>query len=393
MADQGILGTEVFHEWLQEERTYLLSLSKEPIQETLEMEYYQKLVNFHAASEKLRKLKSTWHSYDPHAPVTASKPPGAKWQYKPDTQVRHAQEAMDNALNAVQGLEVQLEITERWTPECDEWKAAATMAGRRRYQRCLDELERLVMSHMFELTKMNMSQTGTLPSILLSYKLRKHIGKALKARSQAIRTALEHYNTAAALLSPPRPALAWDQVVEYAFLADFDLLRDCCQDIRERPWARPAARLAMDHYFKMERAHEEIQRLNVEIRRVITHMQDEEGFLLSKEESLRTSNAALAFQVQRYRGERTRFYKVHRRRFKKLSRNPLFTGSIIPGTPLDQSLLLDNHETAMHVDEPPVTSNEGDNDDDSEEEDDEEDGKITEKEVADALEALCLSSN
>lgn len=54
--------------------------------------------------------------------------------------------------------------------------------------------------------------------------MRKHIGKALKARSQAIRIALTQYNIAAKALIPPRPALQWERVVEYAFLADFDLL-------------------------------------------------------------------------------------------------------------------------------------------------------------------------
>ena len=65
-------------------------------------------------------------------------------------------------------------------------------------------------------------------------------------------------------LNPPCPTLDWDQVVEYTFLADFDLLRDTRQDIRSRPWATPAARLAMDSYFKVLHAAEEIERLNVE---------------------------------------------------------------------------------------------------------------------------------
>jgi hypothetical protein len=89
--------------------------------------------------------------------------------------------------------------------------------------------------------------------------------------SAAIRTALERYNTAARALSPPRPTLSWEEVVEYAFLADFDLLRDARQDISQRPWATPTGRLCMDTHFKMRRAREEIQRLNVEIRRLATY--------------------------------------------------------------------------------------------------------------------------
>ena len=45
MQDQGIEGTDTFQVWLAEERTYLKLLSKEPLQETLEMEYLQKLIN------------------------------------------------------------------------------------------------------------------------------------------------------------------------------------------------------------------------------------------------------------------------------------------------------------------------------------------------------------
>jgi hypothetical protein len=45
MQDQNIEGTDTFQAWLKEEHTYLKLLSKEPLQETLEMEYLQKLVN------------------------------------------------------------------------------------------------------------------------------------------------------------------------------------------------------------------------------------------------------------------------------------------------------------------------------------------------------------
>ena len=44
MTDLNISDTRVFEEWRQE-KAYLEGLQKEPITETLEMEYYQKLVN------------------------------------------------------------------------------------------------------------------------------------------------------------------------------------------------------------------------------------------------------------------------------------------------------------------------------------------------------------
>jgi hypothetical protein len=45
MEDLGISDTGVFEVWLQEEEAYLLGLKKEPAEETLPMEYYQRLVN------------------------------------------------------------------------------------------------------------------------------------------------------------------------------------------------------------------------------------------------------------------------------------------------------------------------------------------------------------
>jgi len=77
-----------------------------------------------------------------------------------ETARRHAQEIERKDLLIVHDLEKKLNITRRWKPEDQEWKETAIMVGKRRYQRCLDSLEGLIVARMFELTKMNMSQTG-----------------------------------------------------------------------------------------------------------------------------------------------------------------------------------------------------------------------------------------
>ena len=153
----------------------------------------------------------------------------------------------------------------------------------------------------------------------VGYKLRKHIGNALKARSKAVRTALHNYNIAAQALVPPRPPLSMDDVVEYAFLADFDLLSDTCSDVRLRVWAKPASRVLMDQYFKMERAREEITRLNVEIPRLTTYIRDEEVFLLQQEEILSESNPPLSRQLRLRRLKLIRTNDLHFRRLNKLA--------------------------------------------------------------------------
>ena len=129
------------------------------------------------------------------------------------------------------------------------------------------------------------------------YSLHKHIAKSLKSRSAAICTALIKYNEATTNLEPPCVPLSSEEVVKYAFLADFDLLRDTQEDIRKRPWATAAARLAMDSYFKLLRAEEEIQHLNIEIPRFATYICDENHNLHSIEQLVHTSQPALAFQI------------------------------------------------------------------------------------------------
>jgi hypothetical protein len=163
---------------------------------------------------------------------------------------------------------------------------------------------------------------------LSGYSLRKHIGNALKSRSTAIRTAVAKYNTAAGNLSPVRQELTWDEVVEYAFLADFDLLRDARQDIRSQPWATPAARQAMDGYFKLLRAEEEITRLNIEIRRFLTFMRDEDTFLSAKQKEVSLTDPALAYQIHMQCNDVNRFTLRHMKILNKTFQLPGFSGDM-----------------------------------------------------------------
>jgi hypothetical protein len=147
----------------------------------------------------------------------------------------------------------------------------------------------------------------------------------------AIRTALVKYNDAAANLSPPRQQLSWEEVVEYAFLADFDLLRDTRQDIRTRPWSTPAARQAMDGYFKLLRAEEEITRLNVEIPRFITFMHDEDAHLGSKSNEVGLTDPGLAYQINLQRNSISRYTPGHIKTLNEVGQLPGFSGSLSCG--------------------------------------------------------------
>jgi len=109
-----------------------------------------------------------------------------------------------------------------------------------------------------------MSGTGELSAMTLvflanlvtGYKLRTHIAKALQTQSEAIHNALTQYNTEAAKLTPPQSKLSWKEVVEYTFLAEFELLRHSCNDIHHQQWADLAHHEATLQYLHLQQAHE-----------------------------------------------------------------------------------------------------------------------------------------
>ena len=145
------------------------------------------------------------------------------------------------------------------------------------------------------------------------YKMRTSIWKALKRRSNTICSAISRYNQLASQMNPPAPALDWKNVVNYAFVSEFDILRHAYSrvDITSCPWILPANREIASRHFKVLRAREELHRLNIEIRRLYTAISDE-GYLLSKTvEGLLPVDPVLAAEVQDLSQNRARVNAVH----------------------------------------------------------------------------------
>ncbi|KAI5990768.1 hypothetical protein EDD15DRAFT_2369543 [Pisolithus albus] len=320
-CDLSVDNDGIFQRWLEEEKKYLEGLSHEPPEETLHMEYWQRLGKLEASSQRLREILDTWNVFEPANSTTYDGDTRVTWRN--ETLRQHAQENYDKDLLVVQELECKLNVSRCWTPEDKEWQNAGCLVANREYCCVLDTLESLVVARLFELTKMNRAGTG--------YKLRKHIAKALQNHSAAIKAALLRYNKCALAMRPPCQTLHWEQVVEYAFLADFDLLRDTCEDVSQRPWAHPTARFALDTYFKVCRAEEEIKRLNIEIRRVITYMHDEEHFLRTCEEKISNVHPALGHQVSQRRKLHSQFNGSHLKHLHDIAMLPGFSGTLIPG--------------------------------------------------------------
>ncbi|KZP09666.1 hypothetical protein FIBSPDRAFT_914038 [Athelia psychrophila] len=317
----GIAGMDgIMEQWLLEEKAYLQNLEKEPPEETLQMEYYQRLMHLWQCNELLVGVLGVgFHAVDPTARDGTS---------TIETRRRHIMENRENAPAYVQNLELCLGILELWTLNSEEYQETACLVAMCDYQCVLDTLEGLVVVHIFELASMNRAGMG--------YKMRKHIGKALQSCSAAIGATIERYNTAARVLNPPREPIEDGDVFEATFLSEFDLLRDTCEDIRQRLWATPAGRLAMDQHFKIICAHEEIIHYYIEVRRIVTQLRDEAHFLHHHEDHLICAkDPVLAHQVAIHQRIRGRFDGHHRSHLTLIAKLPGFSGTLELGESLD----------------------------------------------------------
>ena len=63
-------------------------------------------------------------------------------------------------MDAVQDLESKLEIEQRWTSASPEWILAEKAIKDHRYLNALDEIERIIVERLFEMTKIHQSGTG-----------------------------------------------------------------------------------------------------------------------------------------------------------------------------------------------------------------------------------------
>ncbi|KAJ3924950.1 MAG: hypothetical protein NXY57DRAFT_1044515 [Lentinula lateritia] len=181
-----------------------------------------------------------------------------------ETKHRNEQENERKLIADVQALEEHSE----------QWLKAKKMVGKAGYQKALDKLE--------------------------GYKMRKHIAEAMKTRSKSIQAAMKAYNEAAAALRPPRHIIQWEE------------------------WATPKNRQIMLEFFKLIQAEEELQRLHVEIRWLLTFMHDEEHELHIRCTALEVDNPPLALQLQQHFQERIRFNTLHRRRLFAIKKLPGF---------------------------------------------------------------------
>jgi hypothetical protein len=166
------------------------------------------------------------------------------------------------------------------------------------------------------------------PVAFVGYKLRRQIGKALQRRSAAIRTAITRYNMHAQALNPPRPKISWKDITDYSFLREFDLLQYSREDVRLNDWTKPAYCEATTKIFKLQRAREEILRLNVEIRQLYTAIHDEGIAVSTAIQNLTDSDPHMALEMRRWWQERSAVNAVHLHRLAQIQGLPDFSGML-----------------------------------------------------------------
>ncbi|KAG8705241.1 hypothetical protein FRC08_001757 [Ceratobasidium sp. 394] len=243
---------------------------------------------------------------------------------KREAQRRAASEQLMVVLEEVAKMEEEGVVDKRWEPGCPEWEAAVQREELDEYYKTLRDVELLMVQRITELDKAH--------SAGIAYRIRTRMAKEINQREKAVRNALDRYNAVASRLNPPRPVLEFSDLTEHAYLANFDFLRYSEHGANEAEWSRPIHRRCTDSWQKVQRAKEEIDRLNVEIRRVWTHIRDEEAFLTQRYSAMKDSDPDLAFALHARMELAVRANQRVRRDLEAIAKLPGFTGKLEFGT-------------------------------------------------------------
>ena len=170
------LTDDDFTGFLNDEREYLISLKQPPLQDQLRVRYVEVLNELEEGRYVLLTLsdfflfmnhiRSEWmcaHEAAIHARTGV--PIGDTATISQAIIKAHVQcdtmYAMFQTTQKLAGqLQAQLGLEKAWMVGCKEYNQFKAEVSMRKYRRALDELERLVVMRLFELSKLSMSGTG-----------------------------------------------------------------------------------------------------------------------------------------------------------------------------------------------------------------------------------------
>ncbi|ESK81620.1 hypothetical protein Moror_11111 [Moniliophthora roreri MCA 2997] len=282
----GITNIEICSQWLKDERRFLEEQKDLPQPMMAEREYLSKLKALMDCQTSLAAGMD--YSADDVIDALAVKRDKSN-TLAAEKAVFNLAELKWKLLRDIQTLETKLEIGkgERWTLGCLKWLEVEKMVRDDEWVQVLHKLEDLVVTRIFEMARLNSSGN--------CYKMRAHLSKALTSRSSAIEAALKALNDMAK--ASGQEQLQWKDVMEYTFLSEFDILKHTGDNMCSKLWAKPAYWEVMLKVFKMYHAEEEIQRLHVEIKRLMTYIKEEDAYLRLREAQVGEDNLLLAHQI------------------------------------------------------------------------------------------------
>ncbi|KAG1884097.1 hypothetical protein F4604DRAFT_1919926 [Suillus subluteus] len=316
-----------FISWRNEERDYLSEVAMEPTSDAIAVAYVEQLEKLQYAEATYGRLTSV--PFLTYTPANFTRTAGLNAAARNNSRAFESEHTSalrkyELQLNVVEDFERRHSFTERWLPYDPKYVQAVRYSQERQFIRLVEELEGLVVRRLFELSKANLAGTG--------YKMRKYISKAITRRSATIRTALEKYNRLAPLQNPPRPVLDYSEIVGYASLGEFSVLKHSRHDILTKPWTVSANREMATKYFKLVRSHEEIVRLNVEIKRLQSWVEHEDRTMLEAIDSLLADDpdSLLIAELKTLYAKRHRINNNHRKRLQQIYALDRYTGERLP---------------------------------------------------------------
>ncbi|KDQ59627.1 hypothetical protein JAAARDRAFT_126899 [Jaapia argillacea MUCL 33604] len=150
------ISEDDFAIFIQQEREYLQGLKKEPPEETLQFNYVKALEALVSTESDLNNARNAV-DFVMYTPAQSNVHDSL---VKGNRVLCSCQKKWENTLATVTQLENQLSIEGQWAVDSVEYKEVKEKLREREYQKALDELERLVVQRLFELSKLNVSGTG-----------------------------------------------------------------------------------------------------------------------------------------------------------------------------------------------------------------------------------------
>ncbi|KAG1850404.1 hypothetical protein F4604DRAFT_1934402 [Suillus subluteus] len=297
------LTDEDFVQWKHEESEFLANLSRESPADVFAVTYVEEMEKLRFLEAKYGSIMSVPFLMYTTANFTASSGldvPMQEHSKATEAERTSALRRLQLQMNVVEDFEHRHGIGECWIPSDPRYVQALEYSSQRRFIHVVEELEGLVVQRLFELSKVNLSGT-----------------------------ALDRYNKLAPLQVPPRPILDYAEVVGYAALGEFTLLKHSCHDLLTRPWATPENHEMAAKFFKVLCSHEEITCLNVEIGRLHAWMEFEEKSMVSAIAALnREASPLLASELQRQYAARRCVNNIHRARLQGVCLLDGYTGAL-----------------------------------------------------------------